>query len=227
VLKTHAPIRTTSCYRSVPIITHICQHYHWHTALKSWFGRCGTVGSTLFTGLPPSLYQMSPSGCVSDNKRNPRSKTSLSLTIPARHHSSFTGQMLYLTPNQPCQSTEGTNTQNKNVKLTKIQRGQLVSVQPSTDISTAANTQNTNIQSASTYKMQENCKPHHNWINHAILIIWDLPCISNRTTGADVLQAAYPLCHPNDPTDSVKAINRILWTNTITPFSWQTSSGST
>jgi len=30
------------------------------------------------------------------------------ITTPAPHHSMFTGQMLFLTPNQQCESTEGT-----------------------------------------------------------------------------------------------------------------------
>jgi len=29
------------------------------------------------------------------------------ITTPTPHHSIFTGQMLFLTPNQQCQSTEG------------------------------------------------------------------------------------------------------------------------
>ena len=31
------------------------------------------------------------------------------ITTPTPHHSIFTGRMLFLTPNQQCQSTEGTN----------------------------------------------------------------------------------------------------------------------
>jgi len=31
------------------------------------------------------------------------------ITVPAPHHSFFTGRMLFLTPNWQCQSTEGTN----------------------------------------------------------------------------------------------------------------------
>jgi len=30
------------------------------------------------------------------------------ITTPTSHHSTFTGRMLFLTPNQQCQSTEGT-----------------------------------------------------------------------------------------------------------------------
>jgi len=37
----------------------------------------------------------------------PRSRQ---ITTSTPHHSHFTGRMLLLTPNQQCQSTEGTNT---------------------------------------------------------------------------------------------------------------------
>jgi len=40
------------------------------------------------------------------------------ITTPTPHHSIFTGRMLFLTPNQQCQSTEG-NSRKKEHKLTQ------------------------------------------------------------------------------------------------------------
>jgi len=37
------------------------------------------------------------------------------LTTPTTHHSSFTGRMLFLTPNQQCQSTEGLKAKTKQI----------------------------------------------------------------------------------------------------------------
>jgi len=41
-------------------------------------------------------------------------------TIPAPHHSIFTGRMLFLTPNQQCQSTEGLTHTHTHTRLTAI-----------------------------------------------------------------------------------------------------------
>jgi len=44
----------------------------------------------------------------------PRSRQ---ITTPAPHHSIFTGQILFLSPNQQCQSTEGNHVVSYCIKL--------------------------------------------------------------------------------------------------------------
>ena len=45
-----------------------------------------------------------------DDKIKQSAPRSRQITTPTPHHSIFTDRMLFLTPNQQCQSTEGTGT---------------------------------------------------------------------------------------------------------------------
>jgi len=69
--------------------------------------RKGKTSLDLYEARDDGVWDGSGISCTICQQSAPRSRQ---IATPTPHHSMFTGQMLFLTPNQQCQSTEGHST---------------------------------------------------------------------------------------------------------------------
>jgi len=98
----------TQTFTVIPGII-VKRHTHTHTRLTALCpGQLGRAGNRKVKPIWNLLKQETVSGGGTSWAVCKSAPRSWQITMPAPHHSvSFTGRMLFLTPNQQCQSTEG------------------------------------------------------------------------------------------------------------------------
>ena len=100
------PARASVILLSTPTLHCYCSHLTAYVSTTSWVSRYqrGKTSRDLNEARDDSVLGCSDISWTTCKQSAPRSRQ---ITTPTPHHSIFTGWMLFLTPNQQCQSTQG------------------------------------------------------------------------------------------------------------------------